>query len=70
MYDVCSSPGLWRGHSIVRTRQRPTATYILDTFLIVRHRNKAASGNYRTKTITLAYHNALAAGDTTTDAAV
>ncbi|MCY4081444.1 MAG: hypothetical protein OXF54_14465 [Caldilineaceae bacterium] len=40
------------------------AAYILDTFPIVRRHDEAAFGHYRTKEMTLAYYNALAAGDT------
>ena len=46
------------------------AAYILDTFPIVRRHDKAAFGNYRTKEMTLAYYNALAAGDTDVEVAV
>ena len=49
---------------------RDDASYILDTFPIVRRHDKAAFGHYRTKAMILAYFNALAAGDTTTDVAV
>ena len=42
---------------------RADAAYILDTFPIVLKRDKAAFGTYRTKTMVLAYYNALAAGD-------
>ena len=49
---------------------RADAAYILDTFPIVRRHDKAAFGHYRTKDMILAYYNALAAGDTTTDVAV
>ena len=49
---------------------RDDAAYILDTFPIVRRHDEAAFGHYRTKTMVLAYFNALAAGDTTTDVAV
>ena len=49
---------------------RDDAAYILDTFPIVRRHDKAAFGHYRTKAMILAYFNALAAGDTTTDVAV
>ena len=49
---------------------RQDAAYILDTFPIVRRHDKAAFGHYRTKAMVLAYYNALAAGDTTTDVAV
>ena len=49
---------------------RDDASYILDTFPIVRRHDKAAFGHYRTKAMVLAYFNALAAGDTTTNVAV
>jgi len=42
---------------------RADAAYILDTFPIVRRRDEAAFGSYRTKEMVLAYYNALAAGD-------
>ncbi len=45
---------------------REDAAYILDTFPIVRKQDKAAFGHYRTRTMILAYMNALAAGDTET----
>ena len=46
------------------------AAYILDTFPIVRRHDQTAFGAYRTKDMTLAYYNALAAGDTNTDVAL
>ena len=46
------------------------AAYILDTFPIVRRRDEAAFGHYRTKEMVLAYYNALAAGDTDVEVAV
>ena len=49
---------------------RDDASYILDTFPIVRRHDKAAFGHYRTKAMILAYFNALAAEDTSTDVAV
>ena len=49
---------------------RDDAAYILDTFPIVRRHDEAAFGHYRTKAMILAYFNALAAGDTSTDVAV
>ena len=49
---------------------RADAAYILDTFPIVRRHDQAAFGHYRTKDMVLAYYNALAAVDTTTDVAV
>ena len=48
---------------------RDDAAYILDTFPIVRRHDNAAFGHYRTKAMVLAYYNALAAGDTSTDVA-
>ena len=42
----------------------------LDTFPIVRRRDEAAFGRYRTKEMVLAYYNALAAGDTNVEVAV
>ena len=44
--------------------------YIIDSIPIVRRHDEAAFGHYRTKAMILAYFNALAAGDTTTDVAV
>ena len=49
---------------------RDVAAYILDTFPIVRRHDETAFGHYRTKAMILAYFNALAAGDTSTDVAV
>ena len=49
---------------------RDDAAYILDTFPIVRREDEAAFGTYRTRDMTLAYMNALAAGDTETRVAV
>ena len=49
---------------------RADAEYILDTFPIVRREDEAAFGTYRTRDMTLAYMNALAAGDTETRVAV
>ena len=49
---------------------RDDAQYILNTFSIVRRNDKAAFGTYRTRDMTLAYMNALAAGDTETRVAV
>ena len=43
---------------------RDDAEYILDTFPIVRREDEAAFGTYRTRDMTLAYMNALEAGDT------
>ncbi len=49
---------------------REDATYVLDTFPIVRREEEVQFGNYRTKRMILAYMNALAAGDTKTQVAV
>ena len=49
---------------------RDDAQYILNTFPIVRRNDKAAFGTYRTRDMTLAYMNALTAGDTETRVAV
>ena len=49
---------------------RDDAEYVLDTFPIVRRKDEAAFGTYRTRDMTLAYMNALAAGDTETRVAV
>ena len=49
---------------------REDASYILDTFPIVRRQDMGDFGSYRTKDMILAYMNALAAGDTDTDVAV
>ena len=46
------------------------ASYIMDTFPIVRNQDVDEFGSYRTKEMVLAYMNALAAGDTDTDVAV
>ena len=43
---------------------RDDAEYVLDTFPIVRREDEVAFGKYRTRDMTLAYMNALAAGDT------
>ena len=45
---------------------REDAAYILDTFPIVRQKDETQFGTYRTRTLILAYMNALAAGDTET----
>ena len=45
---------------------REDASYVLDTFPIVRREDEALFGNYRTKKMILAYMNALTAGDTDT----
>ena len=42
------------------------ATYVLDTFPIVRRKDEARFGTYRTRNLILAYMNALAAGDAET----
>ena len=52
---------------MVRKRRRHTAAWVFDTFPILRRHDKAAFGHYRTKTMVLAYYNALAAGDTDVD---
>ena len=44
---------------------RDDADYILSTFPIVQREDMAEFGTYRTRNLTLAYMNALAAGDTT-----
>ena len=49
---------------------REDASYIMDTFPIVRNQDVDEFGSYRTKEMILAYMNALAAGDTETDVAV
>ena len=49
---------------------REDASYVLDTFPIVRREDEAKYGRYRTKDLVLAYMNALAAGDTETVVAV
>ena len=46
------------------------ATYVLDTFSIVREKDEAQFGKYRTREMILAYMNALAVGDTDTVVAV
>ncbi len=45
---------------------RHDAAYILSTFPIIQRQDEAEFGHYRTKTLILAYMNALAAGDTAT----
>ena len=49
---------------------REEASYVLDTFPIVRKQDEAAFGRYRTRDLILAYMSALAAGDTKTQVAV
>ena len=49
---------------------REDAGYVLDTFTIVCREDKKAFGHYRTKSMILAYMNALAAGDAETRVAV
>ena len=49
---------------------REDASYVLDTFPIVRREDKRAFGSYRTRDMILAYMNALTAGDTETRVAV
>ena len=48
---------------------RDDADYILSTFPIVQREDMAEFGTYRTRNLTLAYMNALAAGDTTSKVA-
>ena len=62
-------PDRWRPKNRIQY-EFALAAYILDTFPIVRRHDEAAFGHYRTKTMVLAYFNALAAGDTSTDVAV
>ena len=45
---------------------RDDATYILDTFPIVREQDEKAQGRYLTKELILAYMNAVSVGDFTT----
>ena len=45
---------------------REDASYVLDTFPIIRRHDEAAYGSFRTRNLILAYMNALAAGDTVT----
>ena len=49
---------------------REDATYVLDTFPVVRREDQAKFGKYRTKQMVLAYMNALDAGDTQSVVAV
>ena len=49
---------------------RDDAGYVLETFPIARRNDEQAFGFYRTRDMTLAYMNALAAGDAQTDVAV
>ena len=49
---------------------REDAGYVMDTFPIVRRKDEAMFGRYRTKALVLAYMNALVAGDTETIVAV
>ena len=49
---------------------REDASYIMDTFPIVRERDVNEFGNYRTREMVLAYMNALAAGDTESNVAI
>ena len=49
---------------------REDASYIMDTFPIVRNQDVDEFGSYRTKEMVLAYMNALAAGDTESDVAI
>ena len=48
---------------------REEAAYVLDNFPIVRRHDEAACGRFRTRDLILAYVNALAAGDVTTQVA-
>lgn len=48
---------------------RGEASYVMDTFPIVRREDEAEFGRYRTKELVLAYMNALASGDTETTVA-
>ena len=43
---------------------RDAAAYILSTFPIIQRQDEAEFGHYRTKSLILAYMNALSAGDT------
>ena len=49
---------------------REDVRYVMDAFPIVRRQDEAEFGRYRTRTLILAYMNALAAGDTETMVAV
>ncbi|MCY3727789.1 MAG: hypothetical protein OXF97_02170 [Nitrospira sp.] len=49
---------------------REDAEYVPDTFPIVRRKDEAAFGHYRTRDLILAYMNALSAGDTDTQVAI
>ena len=49
---------------------REDTGYVLDTFPIVRRKDEAEFGSYRTRELVLAYMSALAAGDTETVVAV
>ena len=49
---------------------RDDAAYILSTFPIIKRKDEAEFGRYRTKELILAYMNALAAGDTDAHMAV
>ena len=76
-------PFIWRGEDRRHFRarldalyfhlygiSREDASYIMDTFPIVRNQDVDEFGSYRTKEMVLAYMNALAAGDTETDVAM
>ena len=52
------------GQSMVRKRHLHTTVCNPDTFPIVRRRDKAAFGRYRTKAMLLTYNNALTVGST------
>ena len=45
---------------------REDASYVLDTFPIVRKQDESSFGRYRTRDLILAYMNALPGGDTET----
>ena len=49
---------------------REDASYVLETFPIVRKQDESSFGRYRTRDLILAYMNALAAGDTETNVSV
>ena len=63
--------GLWGPLACPPRRSLPRRRRLHPRHLpIVRRHDEAAFGHYRTKAMILAYFNALAAGDTTTDVAV
>lgn len=51
---------------ILYALSKQEASYVLDTFPIVRRDDEARFGSYRTRDMVLAYMNALAVGDTET----